>query len=99
MVKESIKLREAYVAAADEVARTTVGRILEVVAFKHQKEKMSGPTPAAQVEAFYKGVKLAAASEPVNFHFVDKALTVYEAVMSDDANHMVIFDLEERFGA
>ena len=97
-VQTSISIREATVATADKVARSTPDRILEVVGFKAQKETLHGPVSLKDLESFYDEANLAPNSEPVNYHFLDKAITVYEAILSDPEKAEYIFAMDDQYG-
>ena len=97
-VQTSISIREATIATADEVARSTADRILEVVGFKAQKETLHGPVSLKDLESFYDEAGLAPNSEPVNYHFLDKAVTVYEAILSDPEKAEYIFAMDDQYG-
>ena len=97
-VQTSISTREATIATTDEVARTTTDRIMEVIGFKAQKETLHGPVSLNELETFYGETGLAPNSETVNYHFLDKAVTIYDAVLSVPENEEYIFAMDDLYG-
>ena len=51
---------------------------------------LSGPLSSAP--------NLAPNSEPVNYHFLDKAVTVYKAILSDPEKAEYIFAMDDQYG-
>lgn len=98
----SVNLREASVVHFEAFARSTIQRVLELLAFKQRRETVQGSKISGKQLADLWRQNVAqsgsALSEPVTDSFVDTALKVHERALSLPEVICEVLEVEEAYG-
>ncbi|CAJ1453003.1 unnamed protein product, partial [Effrenium voratum] len=97
LLQRSISIREKVTSKYDAVARTTMQRILEVMAFKAVHEQTAGKLASSKVAELWKQAVEESSSnltDRVSPDYVDVAIRVYEKVLMRGAVDLIVWTLD-----